>query len=155
MALNFANITKAISQLNISGVKIRDIHEINAEVQERDCPILIPDPRYFLGDIVLVRDSAGAPSQARKTFQYSLTYDFCFMPIGAERVLEKYGEGVKKLGVILDAIIANDNIGNDTAYDEIVDIEPLRITPYGKTADATGHEFAGCEITILVTEFIN
>ena len=155
--IQITNLVDKISQLEISGVRVRDMDQIPAAVNVRDCPMLIPEPLNFIQNIVVVRDAAGAASYAPKTITYTLNYTFLFAPVGDDRTmgLSQYADMVKKVFVILDAFIANDAMTSGTTYDEIVDITPASVTEFGPVPDPAGGQFLGCRIAFLVTEFIN
>lgn len=151
MAIALSTVTDSISQLDVAGVKILDIDEINAEIQERDCPVLLPEVANFMGDVVVERDSSGDPSIALKRITYTLNYVFLYTRAGATRLaeLEKYGDMCEKVGLILDAIIANDDITG------AVDMWPVAVTEFGPVPDPAGNNFLGCRIQVQILEFIN
>ena len=156
MTLQIVDLVDKISQIEVSGVRIRDMDELQAPVNQRDCPILIPEPLNFVSNLVVTRDSTGLPSQARKTVNYTLQYTFLYQPVGAGRMgLEKYGDMVKKTFAIIDAVIAADNLTSNTTYDEVVDITPAAIIEFGPVPDPDGNQYTGCRLQFVITEFVN
>lgn len=155
MTIQLLNVVDKISQLEIAGVRVRDVDEIRAAVTERDCPILIPEPLNFLSNITIVRDSYGPAATAMKTITYQLGYTFLYAPVGAGRELERYWDMVKKAALILDAFIADDDMTSGTSFDEAVDITPVSVVEFGPVPDPAGNQFIGCRFQFQVIEFIN
>ena len=153
--IQITNLVDKISQLEISGVRVRDMDQIPAAVNVRDCPMLIPEPLNFIQNIVVVRDAAGAASYAPKTITYTLNYTFLHSPVGDDRALANYADMVKKVFAILDAFILADAIASGTSFDEVIDITPASVTEFGPVPDPAGNQFLGCRMQFLVTEFIN
>ena len=149
MTLAIATIADSISDLDVNGVRILDMDQIKAGVNERDCPVLFPEPLGFISDFTVERDSQGIPSQARKTARYNLNYTFCYAPVGTGRELEKYGDMVEKVFAILDEVILHDTITG------LVDIEPDAVIEFGPVPDPAGNQFLGCRLRFRVMEFIN
>jgi hypothetical protein len=149
MTLNIATIVSSFAALNISGVKICDTDHIPASVPPTACPILYPEPLGFVTDFTVVRDSWGAPSVAKKTATYTLHYTFCYMPVGAARELERYGDMVETAFAILDAVILNEDLAGALEFD------PAGAMEFGPVPDPAGNLFLGCRFAFLVTEFIN
>ena len=150
MAIALATVTKSISNLQVSGLIIKDIGTIPVEVGSRS-PMLIP-AYPLVTDITLERDSFGGGSTAKMTLSYTLNYIFCYVPIGAGRVsvLEYYDDMVSMATAILDAVIAIDT------FDGGIDIQPLPLTAIGVTvADPAGNEYLGANYGFRVMEFIN
>jgi hypothetical protein len=155
--IQISQLTDKISQLEISGVRVKDLDEMAAAVNARDCPVLVPEPLAFVSNIIVTRDTSGLPTVAAKTIQYTLSYTFLYAPIGSDRTLglENYPKMVRKAFAILDAFIADDDMMSGTDSDEIVDITPIALTEFGPVPDPSGAMFVGCRIAFLVTEFIN
>jgi hypothetical protein len=153
MALAITTICDSISQLEVSGVKIRDLDQIPTAVNERDCPVFYPDPLNFVSGWELERDSQGSNSSpaAKYTVRYTLTYTFLYSPVGADRNmgLTKYGQMVDKLFEILDTILANDYIAG------LVDLQPEAVDEFGPVPDPAGNSFIGCRVRLRVEEFVN
>lgn len=149
MTLNIATIVSSIAALDISGVKIRDTDHIPPQVTDRDCPILFPEPAGFVTDFTVTRDTMGAPSVAKKTATYVLHYTFLFMPVGAGRELERYGDMVDTAFAILDAVILEEDLTGALEFD------PQDALEFGPVPDPAGNLFLGCRFAFLVTEFIN
>lgn len=155
MTLQIVKLVDKISQLEVSGVRIRDMDELQAPVNQRDCPILTPEPLNFVSNLVVTRDSTGIPSIAKKTVNYTLQYTFLYQPVGAGRELERYGDMVEKAYAIIDAIIEADNLTSGTDYDEVVDITPAAIVEFGPVPDPQGNQYIGCRLQFVITEFVN
>ena len=83
---------------------------------------------------------------------YTLTYRLYHSKVGTGRsgLFDTFSGMVGKVGLFLDAIIANDTISG------AVDIIPNSINNFGPVADPAGKSvFHGCDIGIQVTEFVN
>lgn len=146
MTLNIATIVSNIADLVISGVKMCDTNHIPVQVTDRDCPILFPEPLGFVTDFNVTRDSFGP--YAKKTVTYILHYTFLFMPVGAGRELEKYGEMVETAFSVLDVIIANENLAGAVEMDASDALE------FGPVPDPAGNLYLGCRFAFLITEFV-
>lgn len=150
MALSFITITNSIAALSVSGVTIKDIDEIPEAVLERDCPILYPEPAGFITDFIMVRDSFGPGTSAKITVSYNMTYTFLYSAVGSGRGLfDVYDDMVTKMGLILDAIIANDNLTG------AIDFTPDEAFNFGPTADPAGSVFHGAQLVFGIVEFVN
>lgn len=155
--IQITSLVDAISQLEISGVRVRDMDQIPYTINSRDCPMLLPEPLNFIQSIELTTDSFGTPDIAKMTIKYQLNYTFCFCPAGLDRgkELEQYGNMVKKVFAILDVFILNQNMTSGTDFDEAVDVAPVGITEFGPVSAPDGGQFLGCKFQFMVTEFIN
>ena len=150
MALAIATIVNNIAALVVAGVDIKDMDEIPEEVLGRDCPILYPEPSGFISNFEMVRDSTGPGTTALMTVTYDLTYTFLYAPVGSGRGLfDVYDDLVKKVGLIFDAIIANDTLAG------AIDFLPEEVLNIGATVDPTENVFHGCQFVFSVTEFVN
>jgi len=150
MTLAIQTITRAIADLSIKGVIIRDTHEIPEAVDVRMCPILYPEPVNFISGFSVERDSFGAAAQAKKTVTYTLTYTYLHAPIGTGRGLFDVYDGlVKNVFAILDALILADAL---TGTIELIPLTPVNVGPVG---DPAGNRFHGCQFELSVTEFVN
>ena len=150
MALAIATIVTNIAAISVTGVTIKDMDNIPEQVNARDCPILIPEPVDFVSNFEVERNSYGSAAQSKKTARYTLNYTFMYQPVGASRTgLDKYGDMVEKAFAIIDAIIANDDLGGT------VEFMPQDTVSFGVVLDPAGGTFQGCRILIRVTEFIN
>ena len=150
MALALTTIANNIAALEVLGVTIRDIDEIPEAVTNRDCPILYPEPSGFISNFAMVRESTGPGTTALITVTYDLTYTFLYAPVGSGRGLfDVYDDLVKKVGLIFDAIIANDTLAG------AIDFLPEEVLNIGATVDPVENVFHGCQFVFSVTEFVN
>jgi hypothetical protein len=154
MTIQVRNVAKAISELNVEGLIIKDIDEIPAEVGQRSPAVLIPLPD-FIGEFSMVRDSYGGGSSAAMTVNYTLGYRLLFQPIGTSRAMSLvvFLGLTEMIGLIWDAVLAIDVL--DTDFDEVVDLVPTSITNMGIVNDPADNVFYGCDMTFEVTEFVN
>jgi len=149
MALRVATISNSIAALSVSGLVLKDIDEIPAEVGDRT-PILIPMPDYMT-DFEMVRDSFGSGDTAKMTVQYTLNYRLCYIRAGAGRanVLEYFDNMVSMCAAIMDAVLA---IGVFTGAEDIV---PVGIVNMGIVNDPADQPYYGCDLSFRVLEFVN
>lgn len=152
MALQFGTVAASIAALEIDGVDILDIIEIPTEAKKRDTPYIAPKPDGFISGFSVDRESFGPGTVAAFNVTYILTYRLYHSKIGIGRsfLFDTYSGMVAKVGLFLDAIIANDTISG------AIDISPSNITSFGPVADPVGKGvFFGCDIGIEVMEFVN
>ena len=151
MALQFGTVAASIAALVIDGVDILDIIEIPTEAKKRDAPYIVPKPDGFISGFLPERQSLGPGTTAAFNVTYTLTYRLLHSKIGTGRsgLFDTYSSMVAKVGLFLDAIIANDTISG------AIDIFPNSINNFGLVSDPLGTAFHGCDIGIQVTEFVN
>lgn len=150
MALAIATIADSIAALNVTGLMICDLDQIPEAATTRT-PILFPKPDGFVTDFEYEPVSQGDGATALANVTYTLTYRFCYTPIGAERGLfATYPAMVAMAAAILDAIISIDN-----ATAGAVEIVPLSIPVFGPVVDPANNGYHGCDISLLVKEFVN
>ena len=152
MALQIVTVADSISKLLVTGVELKDIDKIVTEGHKRNIPMIIPRPDGFISGFLYERESFGPGSTAAINISYTLTYRLLHSKIGTGRsgVIDKYSDMVAKVGLFLDAIIANDTITG------AVDIQPFGISEFGPVSDPAGSAvFLGCDIGINVMEFVN
>ena len=119
-------------------------------INERDCPILIPEPVNYVTDFSIARDSTGADSWALKTAIYTLNYTFCYMPVGSARSeLSRYDDFIRKTYAIVDQVLLNSTITG------LVDIEPVGLIEFGPVPDPAGNLFLGCRLQFKCIHFVN
>lgn len=154
MVLNLLNVAEAIAALDVTGLEIRDINEIPAEVGLRSPAVLVPLPAYIT-DFTMERDSYGGGSTAKMTVGYTLNYRLLYAPIGTDRVLTLaiFMDLTEMIGLILDAVLAIDVLDSD--FSEVVDIVPLSVINMGIVNDPADRAFYGCDFAFRVSEFVN
>jgi len=154
VSLNIRNVAKAIAALNVAGLEIKDINEIPAELGVRSPSVLLPLPD-FISDFSMVRDSFGGGTTAAMTITYTLGYRLLYKPIGTANAmtLTMFLGLTEMIGLIWDKILALDVL--DAAHDEVVDVVPVSIYNMGLVNDPSDRVFYGCDMTFMVTEFVN
>jgi hypothetical protein len=151
MPLAILTIANSIADLEVAGVRIRDLDQIPDAVQERDCPILIPEVINFVTDLVITRDSTGADYLvALKTATYTLNYTFLYAPAGSDRAgLSRFDDFVRKAFAIIDEVILNSTV------EGLIDITPQATLQWSVVLDPAGNAFMGCMMAFAITELIN
>ena len=144
MTLQIVTICDSISDLSVSGVTIFDVDQIPPDAT-RLLPCMFPEPVNFVTNFTTDRNTFG--SSGFKTVEYDLNYTFLFTPIGAGRTgLDFYDEMLTKVGLIVDAVLANDTITG--AWD----IKTQGTTDFGPVPDPAGNQYLGCRLVFHVIE---
>lgn len=147
MTLQLSTLAHSLTQLEVMGLVIKDIHEIPAEVGTRT-PMLIPAPD-FMTEFSMERNSFGGGSSAKMTVTYTLNWVLCYVQAGAGRALEYYDDMIDLTTRYLDAVLAIDVINGS------IDVVPISVTGMGIVTDPAGVEFIGCRISLRCQEFVN
>lgn len=151
ITINIETIATAISQLNISGVRIIDIDNI-PDTARLLCPVMIPNvdnPAGFWTDIQMTRASTGGAGSALMDLTYNLHYIYlhCEAKSGTNNY-STHASAIHSLTNILKAIFENDDI--DGAVDMVIN----NIGGVGVFKDPAGIEYVGVMFSLKVTEFI-
>ena len=150
MALGITTVADSISKLSISGVTVKDIDEIPERVLVRDGAVLYPRPDGFVTNMKVVPAAFGSAGTRKYTVTYTLHYMLITAPIGKGRGLfDVYSDLVSKTYLVIDAIIANDNLSGS------VEFQTRDVQNFGPVVDPAGNPHHGCEIVVDVTEFVN
>ena len=148
MALAFDTVANSIAALSVTGLTIKDIDEIPPKVDIR-APTLIPLPDYVT-DFDVDLDSFGGGSTAKMTVTYTLGYRMCYKPAGSGRDdLEYYDDMIKLVADFLDAVLAIETLTG------AIDIMPLEVVNMGLVNDPADNSYVGCDIRLMVQEFVN
>ncbi len=149
MALKIHTVATSISNVAVSGVRMRDLTEIPWNLAASNVPIFFPRPNNFITDISIERDSMGTPAQAAKTFFYTLNYVYIYKAVGATRGYSFFQDMVKQVADIWDAIVLNDDMSGP------IDINPGSIANFEPIPSPEGEEYWGAHLDFDVKEFIN
>jgi hypothetical protein len=149
MGLQIATVAASIAGLTIAGVVIKDLDEIPTSVGTRDS-VLMPLPEYITNP-GMERDSFGGGSTAKMTVQYTLNYRFFLAPVGTYRnkTLGWMADLTDKVGAIWDAILEIDTL------DGCIDIVPGPVINMGIVNDPADAAYYGCDLSFVITEFVN
>ena len=145
MELGIVTVCNSIAALHVEGVTIKDIDQIPPDCT-RLTPILFPEPVNFVTNFTTDRNTFGAGSGGFRTIEYDLNYTFLFVPIGAGRALEYYGDMLTKVALIVDEILENDAITG--AWD----IKTQGTVDFGPVPDPAGNNYLGCRLVFHVIE---
>jgi hypothetical protein len=148
--LKLETLVDEIAAVTITGVRVRGMDNIPAEVGARDCPLLSPKPNDFVANLTITRDSFGTNDNAdtKRTVTYDLRYVLFYTPIGAGRNLfDQYADFVHKAIAVQQAVAEL-----ESATDGVIDITCAPVV-WGVVQDAAGNAFHGCEFSFNVTEF--
>jgi len=150
MSLAITTISNAVAALSVSGLTIKDVDEIPQAVNNRDCPLLVPNPDNYVSGFYVVSDSFGIGSGHKWTAQYTLNYILLYAAVGAGRttVMEKYSGMVSTAFAFFDALFAANSLSGS------VDFEPGMIDGFGMV-DMASVSFHSCNVSLKVKEFIN
>jgi hypothetical protein len=156
MALNSAGITAAIASISISGLTIKDVTSIPEKVNNRDCPILFPQPESWLDATWLDAQQGGEENSIRfgtpscRYWQFKRTFNYVFLnnAVGVGRGnADNYASAVDKTESINEAMTAIDVSG--------VDVVSIGHNGIGVIQDPAGNKFTGCLFSITFRERIN
>ena len=145
-----ATITNSIAAVSVSGLTIKDIDEIPQSANNRDCPLLVPDPDNFVTGFNANPDTFGAGSNRKWTVGYTLNYLLLYAVVGSGRttVLEKYSGMVSMAFAFYDALFAVSDLTGS------VDFEPGSVNRFDIVTLA-GASFHSCGVSLNVKEFVN
>ena len=150
MTLQALAFTQAIANLSFTGVTVKNLNEVSAQVSLRGGPVLQPvTDGPFITNFTVTRDTFGEDDTAKKTARYTLNYRLYFLQVGAERAggLAKYQDFISLIFHILDVLIANSNIS--------IDLTPPDSFQMGILTDPSGVQYHACDFPIGVEEYIN
>ncbi len=147
IVVNPAAVATAISGLTITGVTIKDINAIPDSVQML-CPIIIPQPNGFIGNIEPENLSFGSLGTQAENFTYTLNYVFLFAEIGSgESGFTPYSPLIVKLIAIVNVILNNDVVSG------LVDMQLESITGIGQINDPANNAYWGAFFALRCLEF--
>ena len=148
MGVKIASVATAIAGLSVSGVSLKDISAIPEQVDQRQCPILFPDPAGFVTGLSISRETLGLDSVAGKNVNYTLNYIYLHCEVGTVRYLtDAIDTMVDKTVLVLNAIADNSTVNG------AVDLVPNMAGEFGQIEGPSGNTFFGCKILIAVQEF--
>ena len=148
MGVKIASVATAIAGLSVSGVTLKDISSIPEQVDQRQCPILFPDPAGFVTGLTVARVTQGLDSTAAKDVNYTLNYIYLHCEVGTVRYLtDAIDTMVDKVVLVLNAITDNSTVNG------AVDLVPSMAGEFGQIEGPAGNVFFGCRISIAVLEF--
>jgi hypothetical protein len=149
MAIQIAAVANSIQGLTVTGLTIFDVDNIPAAVDVRQYAALVPLPDYITG-MEVIRDSYGTAG-AKMTITYTLNYRLFYSLAGAGRagVIEYYDGMVDMIAAIWDAILAINTLTG------ALTVDPVGVSGIGVVMDAANNSFLGCDLSFLVTEFVN
>jgi hypothetical protein len=141
-------ITNSIAGLSVTGVTIKDIHDI-PESAALLLPVMFPRPNEFITDLTFTRVSQGGGGTALMDVSYTLNYVYCHAPIGSGvgGLFSSYNSLITNIALILEKLFASDNITG------AVDMTVAGISSVGPVADPAGNPYHGVEISLRILEF--
>lgn len=148
MTLHILTICEAISELEVSGVRIYDITDIPAKVDPRQ-PSILPIADPLVTGFEVIRESYGGGSSALITCNYTLNYRLCYIPSGMDpaTTLKHFSQMVDVYARFIDQVLLIDTING------AVDIIPNETISFGIVYDPADNPFWGCDIQLRVTDF--
>jgi hypothetical protein len=142
----FATITDSISNLDITGVSIRDIDQIPDSAMGLT-PLLIPQPNDFVTEYDAEFVSFGSNGTAKIDLKYKLNYVYLHAEVGSGvSTYEIYAGLIANLSAILVAILSNDAITG------LIDMKP-KIGRIGPIEDPSGNQFWGVLFSFPILEY--
>lgn len=142
-------VADAIGNLSVSGLTLKKLDTIPAQISNRDCPILIPNPDNYLTGISFSRESFGSQAQSRSSGNYTVNYILFYAQVGANRSLFEMEEGlIGMVDTLYSAIIDNTDLVN-------IDLLPGQLGRIGPLKYFTGSEtYHACDIAFDVQYFV-
>ena len=149
MSIAITTVTNSIAAMTISGVTIKDIDEIPADLLDRNLPLLTPDPNGFLTDFVYLQNSLGNGTDRKAIISYVLNYLLITSQTGTGRVgkIEGIGTLATKTATTLDAFYGLTSLTG--AVDWEATAGQMRIL------ELNGLSFFSMPILVRSNEFIN
>lgn len=149
MSVQLATIANSIAGMTVSGLTIKDIDEIPTTINQRDLPLLIPEPDKYISVPKIEVDSFGTGSNRKMTLAYNLNYMLIYGLIGAGRIniLDSYAGMLAKACAFLDAIYVLDGLTGAVDFNAVIGDPVIRTI-----GDLDYHSI---DIQVNVKEFIN
>jgi hypothetical protein len=148
MSLHLKALCDSIAGLTITGLTIKDVHQVNDQWTTRDTPVMFPEPASFISNISTTRDSYGSGAGNKAvSVTYTLTYRLCYSAVGTARVNFDIYEGLIDMWLaIVSKIIDNDALAG------CVDITP-KSPVIGPVSDPMGNIFHGADFAFDVLDY--
>ena len=149
MSIQLSTIANSISGITVSGLTIKDVDEIPTSINERECPLLIPNPENYISSPNIEVDSMGNGTDRKMTLSYSLNYILIYQQAGAGRVhiIDAYSGMLTKACAFLDVFYGLSSLTGAVDFNAILG-DPA-ITTVGAI------DFHSIGIRIDIKEFIN
>ncbi len=150
--VKISSLVGAIADLSVTltngkALKILEDSEI-PESATRLGGVLFPKPDGFISGFTVEPVTYGTDGLERMDVRYTMTYVFCYIPIGSNRSLgDNYTVLVQDTALILNEILTNDDISDG------IDLRLADVLSFGAVSDPAGNMFYGTEIQLSVTEF--
>ena len=72
MSIALTTIADAITGITVSGLTIKDVDQLPTAINQRDCPLLIPNPENYVSGFNVEIDSFGSGTGCKMTITYNL-----------------------------------------------------------------------------------
>jgi hypothetical protein len=133
----------------VSGLTIKDVNEIPTSINQRECPLLIPNPENYVSGAKIEVDSFGTGTNRAMSLHYNLNYLLIHSEVGVGRVhvLDAYSGMLTKATAFLDAVYGLSGLTGAVDFNALLG-DP-QITEVGAVA------FHSIAISVQVQEFIN
>jgi hypothetical protein len=141
--IDITTVTHAISTLSISGVVIKDIHEVVAGLGLATA-VLAPRPKDFVTNF---RVEPVEVTKSRLNVYYTLNYVYYHCPIG-NNIFADYPALWTKIALIAAAL------SDDAAIAGAVDHDPVKVGSMSGMMDNAGNLFHGCEFSKDFMQFL-
>lgn len=144
--VDIATVTHSIASLSISGVGVKDIHEMSDSFKA-STPVLFPEPSGFITDVELVRNEMTGQLD---TLSYTLHYRFLYCEMaGANAYFNSFAGFIAKVALILLAF------SSDATLNGAMDNEAPAISEIGVVAKEDENiPFLGCAVSLKIKQFL-
>lgn len=149
MSIALATIADSITGITVSGLTIKDVDQIPTAINQRECPLLIPNPENYISNCIIGVDSFGSGTSRKMTLTYNLNYILIYSTVGAGRthVIDAYSGMLAKAVAFLDAFYVLEGLTGSVDFE--AELGNPAITTVGEI------DFHSIGITIMIKEFIN
>jgi len=149
MTIQLVTIADSISKISVSGLTIKDVDQIPTSINQRECPLLIPNPENYVSNALIEVDSFGTGTDRKMTLTYNLNYILIHSMVGGGRVhvMDAYSGMLTKACAFLDAFYALSSLTG--AVDFWAELSDPAITSVGEL------DFHSIGIQLKIKEFVN
>jgi hypothetical protein len=144
--IDFTTVTHSIASLSISGVTVKDVHELSDALKMTD-HLLVPRPDNFITGLTV---TPAEVSKQNLDVRYTLHYQYfhCAIGGGMNGLFSAYSGLIDKIALIIVAFSKHETLTG------AVDNLTLTIDRIGPIPDAAGNAFHGAEMSINILQFL-
>lgn len=146
MTLQASTVATAIANLNISGLRIKNLTSIPQLINPRECPVMVPEINFITNFLPVPKNLDGTNGYWESTRE--LNYFVCYTQAGQGRGIFEYVKGMVDIfDALATAVLSADVSG--------VDIVGMNLSGFGIIKDTDNKEYYGFAIKIVISELVN